>query len=236
MNSVRIGCQTTDNEQFAIGTLGSMSKGERGDLINSIYVMFRREFSGQFLKYEQEVDGWEKYQKTRLYRDEQFNQLTPDQIWQGVHRACKGKFIPGVSELIELCKPSLDQLGMPSVHDAWLECNDHCHEITTHSLSHDVVREVGNKTGWHALRIASTQKAVDQLQRQFTENYKTLVASLNKPNPQTTMQSLEDHSKDCESEKAIRHGKYEIDRLLSEQGIPQRMSAEEALKKLRAAL
>ena len=82
-------------------TFSSLSDEEQAQVVNHLFKMLKRTFTGQFLKYEKEVEGWLSFQKKQLVRDEAFSQLTKGQIKSGIDKACNGQYLPNVGQLVQ---------------------------------------------------------------------------------------------------------------------------------------
>jgi len=70
-------------------------------------------------------------------------------------RSNPSQFFPSIGEFIAWCKPSPEDLGLPSAQAAWRECCDNCHRKFAHRWSHPAVFEAGKRTGWFEIRHGS---------------------------------------------------------------------------------
>lgn len=215
-----------------------LSREEQGTLVNLIFTELRAAYPGQYLKYAREIAGWENHERKRLVNDEDFRRLTAMQIKNGLTRACKGEFLPSIGRLIQCCQPDMNEMGLPDQEQAWQEACNHSHEVIQHRWSHEAVYLAGRRVGWHAIRSAGGDIQVSRLRKLFTDAYQQLVddtirgADLRGE----AIAALQDMRRQSEEEKAIRYAHFVMGQELDRQGLPQRMSATEALKRLKAGL
>ncbi|ELU16560.1 hypothetical protein CAPTEDRAFT_203755 [Capitella teleta] len=221
-----------------VQVFSELSTEDQGRIINGVFLELKNSFPGQFLKYEKQIAGWEDHERKRLYSDDDFRRLTARQIKNGLTTACKGEWLPSIGRLIQCCQPDLNELGLPGMEEAWQEACNHSHEVIQHRWSHEAVYLAGRRVGWHGIRSASGDIQVQRLKKIFTDAYQHLVddtirgADLRGE----AIAALTDMRRQSEEEKATRYGQFLVQQEMDKQGIPQRMSGAEALKRMRAGL
>lgn len=97
---------------------------------------------------------------------------TIEQLKSGLKkvRMKSSPFIPSPGEFIELCKPTPDDIGAPSVEDAYNEaCGNALPYITEKKWSHDVVRYASHKTGTDKLRSEPRSKSFDLFRKNYDD-------------------------------------------------------------------
>ncbi|WP_067517889.1 replication protein P [Endozoicomonas ascidiicola] len=225
-------------ESRQVSVFSELSKEDQARIINGVFSELKNSFPGQFLKYVREIPGWEDHERKRLFNDDDFRRLTARQIKSGLTTACKGEFLPSVGRLIQCCQPDLSELGLPDTEQAWQEACNHSHEVIQHRWSHEAVYLAGRRVGWHAIRSAGGDIQVQRLRKLFAAAYQHLVddtvrgADLRGE----AIAALQDMRRQSEEEKAIRYGQFLVQQEMDKQGIPQRMSGAEALKRMKAGL
>lgn len=227
-----------DRWSSTANSFSELTFDEQCVLVNLVFEELLAAFPGQYLKYENTIAGWVSHEKNRLKNDPDFGRLTGPQIENGLSVACKGNFLPSLGRLIECCQPSLSDLGLPTAEQAWQEACNHSHEIDKHQWSHNAVFLAGRRVSWYAIRTASGDFEVQRIKKTFTEAYQILVDDTVRGADLTgeAVAVLTDMSRQSAEEKALRYGQFIIQQEMDKQGIPQRMSGAEALKRMRAGL
>lgn len=221
-----------------VSVFSELCKEDQARIVNGVFSELKNSFPGQFLKYADKIPGWEDHERKRLFNDEDFRRLTARQIKNGLTRACKGEFLPSMGRLIQCCQPDLNELGLPDAQQAWQEACNHSHEVIQHRWSHEAVYLAGRRVGWHAIRSSGGDVQVSRLRKIFTDAYQQLVddtirgADLRGE----AIAALTDMRRQSEEEKAIRYAHFVMGQELDRQGLPQRMSAAEALRRMKAGL
>lgn len=97
-----------------------------------------------------------------------------EQVRKGVEAARRdpSDFMPGPGKFVQWCKPSPDELGMPTMPNAWREVCDNCHHILDHEWSHPGVYEAGRRMGWFVLRTSGGDR------RDFAKHYAEVVEEI----------------------------------------------------------
>lgn len=221
-----------------VHVFSELTTEEQARIVNGVFSELKNSFPGQFLKYADKIPGWEDHERKRLFNDEDFRRLTARQIRNGLTTACKGEFLPSMGRLIQCCQPDLREMGLPDAEQAWQEACNHSHEVIQHRWSHEAVYLAGRRVGWHAIRSAGGDIQVQRLRKIFSDSYQQLVddtirgADLRGE----AIAALTDMRRQSEEEKAKRYGQFLVQQEMDKQGIPQRMSGAEALKRMRAGL
>ncbi|MDL4861423.1 replication protein P [Halomonas elongata] len=143
---------------------------------------------------------------------------------------------PTIPVLIDLLAPIPEDFGMPAVADAWAEACSHAHEPRRHRWSHEVVRLAGNAVGWWDLTHTTAQSQWPRLEKRFSREYQALVNRVMSGEDITPRHLLEHDGHRSQAELAARAGQERADRLVEDAGLPQRMTADQGLRSLRAAL
>lgn len=79
---------------------------------------------------------------------------TEEQIRLGMKRARadKSDFFPSAGKFVSWCKPTPEELGLPSESDAYREAALNSHNPIGHQWSHPAVYFAGKETGWFFLK------------------------------------------------------------------------------------
>ena len=230
--------QSGGNSRGNVSVFSQLSGEDQGTIINGVFSELKAAFPGQFLKYCKQIPGWENHERARLVQDDDFRRLTARQIKIGLTTACKGEFLPSLGRLIQCCQPDLNELGLTDSESAWQEACNHSHEVTQHQWSHAAVYLAGRRVGWHAIRTASGDIQVQRHKKRFLECYQQLVDdTVRGVNLQgEAIAALTDMRRQSEEEKARRYSEFLIQQELDKQGLPERMSGADALKRMKAGL
>lgn len=135
-----------------------------------------------------------------------------------------------------LCEPTPADLGMPEVSTAWREACDHAHEPETWAWSHPAVRMAGQAAGWWELTHTRVKARVEALERKFSREYQALVNRVMAGDDLAPRQLLEHDGSRSPAELAERAGIEAAQAQAEAAGLPPRMTADQGLRSLRAAL
>lgn len=132
-----------------------------------------------------------------------------------------------------LCQPKPEDLGLPSDADAWREATANAHQPSRHQWSHEAVRMAGYEVGWWNITHVQPSQ-VARLESRFVSEYRKIVKSVTKgkwADPRLGHDSQ--LSKGALAERASREA---AQKRLEEEGAPDRMTSEQGMRSLRAAL
>ena len=165
--------------------------------------------------------------------------LTARQISDGIEklRTSDRKFMPNPTEFVrDFCMTTAKELGIPSAPTAWQEACEHSHEIERHQWSHWIVPKVASLTGWYRIR---TGERLHDTRAAFEEHYATTVERvLNGTDVADELkhQALPDYENIPQAEKQDRYASMLMQQQQQKMGIPKRMSREDFMSRMRAAL
>lgn len=105
------------------------------------------------------------------FKQENISSLNLIKVGLDKIRISESCFIPSPGEFIALCEPDPEQLGLPSLSQAYKEACETSHPCSGKKCSHEVIRYARNATGSHFLssESASVTKPV------FEDNYKIAI-------------------------------------------------------------
>ena len=108
----------------------------------------------------------------KAFAENQIN--TVQQVSLGMKRARQdtSDFLPGVGKFMGWCKPSAEDLGLPSIQEAYSEATRKCREPSKKKFNHPAVYHAGKLTGWFLLAHKSERDTYPK----FKECYEGLMA------------------------------------------------------------
>lgn len=86
-------------------------------------------------------------------------------------RASKSPFVPTPGQFIEMCKPSPESFGLPSVMDAYKEACRNSHPFADKKWTHVAVFEAAFQTGSHELKTMTMKDSYPI----FARNYEIMM-------------------------------------------------------------
>ena len=86
-------------------------------------------------------------------------------------RASKSPFVPTPGQFIEMCKPSPESFGLPSVMDAYKEACRNSHPFADKKWTHIAVFEAAFQTGSHELKTMTMKESYPI----FAHNYEIMM-------------------------------------------------------------
>ncbi|GAA4652055.1 hypothetical protein GCM10023116_43390 [Kistimonas scapharcae] len=177
--------------------------------------------------------------KRMWMQDEAFSRLTEQQIAIGIKKMISGsEYMPSLASFVNFCKAKPEDLGIPSVAEAWREACNNSHEVLSHKWSHQAVYLAGKQTDWHQIRGASGEKEVSRLRNQFGYCYQALVNRLmaGEDISGEIPLAITDQSRKTVEQMQERRGREQVAKAMEEYGIPERLSASSAMDRMRASL
>ena len=119
-------------------------------------------------------DAKRLFNKTKkMWLDEMLEEkLTPQMIELGLRKCRKSStgFMPTVGEFVSWCKPTDEDLGIPSMDNAYTEACQHTRGKKAEEYSHVIVYEAGKMTGFFEL----VSKSESTMKPKFKEKYNHL--------------------------------------------------------------
>ena len=109
-------------------------------------------------------------------------------------RASGSAFFPAVGQFIQWCKPTPEDLGLPSERDAYHEACNHAHAIYAHTWSHPAVYEAGRRTGWFELRSEEAARMQKAFGTVYADVCKSVMAGAEFEVPKPKAGALEHHT------------------------------------------
>lgn len=196
--------------------------------------LFGAKFSSQWGGYD--ADGTWLAELAHLSR--QHLELGIHRLRQQVREAARSgdeAWPPQPVAFAALCEPRPEDVGLPDVAGAWREVCAHAHEPGQHAWSHEAVRMAGAAVGWWDLRHVSPSR-VARLEKRFGKHYGALVNRVMAGEELTPRQLLEHDGSRSRAELAERAGREAAQQRAEAAGLPHRMSADQGIRSLRAAL
>ncbi len=127
---------------------------------------------------------------------------------------------PRIGAVINLCKPTPADLGLPEEYDAWQEVQNHSHEPLEHSWSHRAVFIAGQYTRWFDIRNATLPEQRREIKKRFYREYQRVMMRLFITGSEMPMEALENQSVDLTPlEKSQRHHEQQLLDTMKQQGI-----------------
>ncbi len=123
---------------------------------------------------------------------------------------------------------------MPSLDAAWLEVQNHAHEVTTWSWSHPAVRLAGGKAGWSDIRSASLESEQKKVRGRFEAAYSALTQQTCAGDPNQLL--LTDFNREPAIKQHEREMQAKQQAELEAAGMPTAMSAQQGLALIKAQL
>lgn len=102
--------------------------------------------------------------------------------WQHVKKGIskiKTSFIPSIEDFISFCKPSINDLNIPTVQEAYKEACNNAHPQAKKKWSHAIVFNAALNTGYDKLNNLSLKESYPI----FAHNYEVLVNRMMKNEP-----------------------------------------------------
>ena len=228
--------QQSEQKQQTGNTFSTMPAEMRGRLINRLFSALKTSHPFQIRSILKDVPEWETVMKRDLIAHPDFQLMTAEQIKAGLDKAKAREFMPtNAHQFVELCRQTPQDLGLPSEMEAFSEAGSKSHDPMNQSWSHKIVCLAGRNL-WHNLRSSCSQFEHDTVRKQYIANYRTLVARMVSGcdiAADVPMQ-IEDHRGTAiEAERA---GNIALRNELIEKGIPEKMSRDDAMARMRAML
>lgn len=204
------------------------------DLFDALGQLYGAKFAGQ----------WGTYDATGVWLAE-LAPLSPGHLQLGLTRCREAvrqaarsgdeAWPPQPVAFATWCEPTPADLGMPEVATAWREACDHAHEPERWAWSHPAVRLAGQAIGWWELTHVQPSR-VERLERRYQREYQALVNRVMAGDDLAPRQLLEHDGSRSPAELAERAGIEAAQAQAEAAGLPPRMTADQGLRSLRAAL
>ncbi|WP_162500808.1 replication protein P [Modicisalibacter coralii] len=134
-----------------------------------------------------------------------------------------------------LCEPRPEDLGLPTVAQAWREASSHAHDPSGWRWSHEAVRLAGQAVGWWEIQHVMPSR-VERLERRFAREYEALINRVMAGENLTPRHLLEHDGNRSAAELAERASNEQAAQRAADAGLPPRMNADQGRRALRAAL
>lgn len=92
-----------------------------------------------------------------------------EQIRYGIekYRLLPNPFVPSPGQFIAMCKPTAEDLGLPSVHLAYREACLNSHPQAEKKWSHDAIYHAAKETGFHQLSTLPQAQSFVMFERNY---------------------------------------------------------------------
>jgi len=134
-----------------------------------------------------------------------------------------------------LCEPRPEDLGLPTMAQAWREASGHAHDPAGWRWSHEAVRLAGQAVGWWEI-LHVLPSRVERLERRFAREYEALINRVMAGEDLTPRHLLEHDGNRTPAELAERASREAGARAAEAAGLPHTMTADQGLRSLRAAV
>ena len=142
---------------------------------------------------------------------------------------------PNIAAVINLCKPQPEDFGMPDLHDAWLEVQNHSHEPLQHSWSHRAVFIAGQYTKWFDIRNATSPDEQRTMKKRFEREYQRVVMRMFITGSEQPVEAIEHQNVELTPfEKSVRHNDQIHQQVMVQQGINPQGGRRQYLNRLKA--
>lgn len=142
---------------------------------------------------------------------------------------------PNIAAVIHLCKPKPEDFGMPDLHDAWLEVQNHSHEPLQHNWSHRAVFIAGQYTKWFDIRNATSRDEQRSIQKRFEKEYQRVVMRMFITGSDQPVEAIEHQNVELTPfEKSVRHNDQIQQQVMVQQGINPQGGRRQYLNRLKA--
>ena len=150
----------------------SAPSAEHVDAINAMFTQFQLAYHNQFHK------AFANDEQIRMAKQLWLNNLcdlSPQRIAAGTRRAIReSEYLPTLHTIRAYCDPSAEELGLPNVHQAYLEACRAPNPKAQQQWSHPIVYLAGRESDWFFLASTSEAKAFPVYRR----NYEILMGRL----------------------------------------------------------
>ncbi|WP_141678530.1 replication protein P [Pseudomonas sp. AU12215] len=187
--------------------------------VTMVFAAFQVQFPDQFSwNYPASDEAKLKAGKRSWFRNE-LGALPQGLFDLGLRRmglACKK--IPSLAAFLELCRPTPDDLGMPTVEAAYNEAVRHA-KNPQHRWRHPAVHLAAAATGMHDLHCAEGW-AIERIRKSFEYHYSVLVRQVGCGEPLAMpMQAIAHDSQRSFAEVQQEHSEQEAQRLVEHYGL-----------------
>lgn len=145
---------------------------------------------------------------------------------------------PSIPQLAVALRPRFSDFGMPEPEQAWREVITEAGRGERRAWSHLAVKEAGRLTGWFDLTQATSQAQLKAVKARFLKHYDVLgvrVMTLGQAEGQALLfqdplfqDPLSQAHRDNREQQHLAHTQQQVQQRCQAQGLPMRMSAEEA--------
>lgn len=119
-----------------------------------------------------------------------------EQIQVGMRkaRADESDFFPSAGKFVAWCKPSPEDLGLPTVELAYREAAINSHSPIAHRWSHAAVYQAGKETGWFFLKSEPQRETQAEFKRVYADICERVMSGHVFAVPKPSENALEHHS------------------------------------------
>jgi len=110
---------------------------------------------------------------------------TVQQMKKGLDRLVDDgvKFFPDIGEFLELCKPTPEELGLPSLHKAFNEACTNAHKDNGFKWSHEAVRQAAIRVTLHYLKHEPRRYSESKFKDHYSDVVDSVIAGNELPSP-----------------------------------------------------
>ncbi|AIA76251.1 hypothetical protein FF32_15825 [Halomonas campaniensis] len=212
-----------------------LTAGDVDELFNTMGEMYGNKFTSEWGAFDATGAWWAELQHVTPSQLALGLRLVRQQI-QDAARQSSEAWPPTPIAFAALCQPAPEDLGLPSDAQAWREATANAHQPSRHRWSHEAVRMAGKAVGWWDLTHGGGETRTDRLERRFRKEYAALVNRV-MAGEQLQARTLIGHNSQLNrAELAQRASREAAQKRLEEEGMPDRMSPNHALRMMRAGL
>ncbi|MFV0476299.1 MAG: replication protein P [Parahaliea sp.] len=144
------------------------ASAEHVETINQVFALFRLNYHNQYYAAFSEAEQLKQIKKLWL---DSLAHYPAAQILRGARYAIDHcEFLPTLKRMHECCQQSLQALGLPLAHDAYLEACNRASPKANQRWSHPAVYLAGHDSGWHFLANNSEARTWPVFERHY-QNY-----------------------------------------------------------------
>jgi hypothetical protein len=166
------------------------------EAINQVFALFRLNYHNQYYAAYPDAEQVKQIKKLWL---ESLTKYPVAVILQGAKQAIEhSDYLPTLSKMHQFCIDYLQQIGIPSAHDAYIEACSATSPKREASWSHPIVYLAGRDTGWYELANEREAYILPNFERHFSAYLDRVLAgetfelpALPKPNPESKTLSRE---------------------------------------------
>jgi len=159
---------TTSRTQAGQSSGQKIPRGELVEAINQVFALFRLNYHNQF--YAAFPDSEQLNQIKRLWLDA-LSDYPTDLILRGARHAIEhSEYLPTLNRMLESCQQALNDQGLPSPRDAFIEACEKPSPKQEQAWSHPAVYFAGRDSDWFFLASEPERLTWPEFRRHY-ENY-----------------------------------------------------------------